>query len=272
MTNSKYIVGLMISIRDFGAANLITYYHPLNEKIRVFLRVEYLWNEIEFYIKQRTDQSCLICLQNLLSLLDVVERFDLRSEAIKYIDRLVERFSKMRVQPDVDVDKLNQIIEYLFSYSKNLKTNIGKTAASLSNNEWLNIIRQKMLLPGGLSGSDSPFLKHWQQFSIDYKIEQLINWQDQFSLIAIAINQILFYLRETSITSDIVSEAGIYQKIIENQFEPQLLSITVPKDYNVYPEISGNRYRIAIRFLQSDLISKASQYNQRVDFKLSVCW
>ncbi|MBP9722571.1 MAG: cell division protein ZapD [Gammaproteobacteria bacterium] len=252
--------------------NMVTYYHPLNEKIRVFLRVEYLWQEIDYFISQKNNASCLIVLQHLLSLLDIIERFDLRSEAIKYLDRLVEKFFKMRSQPNVDSDKVNEIIQDLGSLSKSLKITVGKTATVLSSNEWLNIIRQKMLLPGGLSGSDSPFLKHWQQFSVNQKIKQILAWREELSLLANAINQILFYIRETSISTEVTAEAGAYQKVIENQFEPQLLIITFPSDYNIYPEISGNRYRIAIRFLQSDLISKAIPYTHLVNFNLAVCW
>ena len=75
--------------------NSVSYNHPLNEKIRVFLRVEHLWQEITCLIQQENDTTCLICLQNILNLLDIIERFDLRSDAIKYLDRLIEKFYKI---------------------------------------------------------------------------------------------------------------------------------------------------------------------------------
>ena len=264
----------MLDNTETASKTYISYNHPLNEKIRVFLRIEHLWCEIEYFIKQESDATCLICLQNILSLLDIVERFDLRSEASKYLDKLVEKFQKIRIQPvdDIDRDKIDDIIQQLATASKSLKTSIGKTASGLSSNEWLSTIRQKMLLPGGLSGSDSPFLKHWQQFSITQKINQLRAWQKEFAILADAINKILFYIRKTSIVTEVSVDNGVYQRIIDNQFEPQLLVIELPKKYHVYPEISGNRYRISARFLQSDLISKAVQYTNQIDFRLAVCW
>ncbi len=264
----------MLDNFDAANKNYISYNHPLNEKIRVFLRIEHLWDEIEYFIKQENDATCLICLQNILSLLDIVERFDLRSEASKYLDKLVEKFQKIRIQPaeDIDRDKIDEIIQDLAITSRTLKTSIGKTASGLSSNEWLSTIRQKMLLPGGLSGSDSPFLKHWQQFSINQKINQLRLWQKEFAILVDAINKILFYIRKTSVVTEVRVENGVYQRMIDNQFEPQLLVIELPRRYNVYPEISGNRYRIAARFLQSDLINKAVQYTSQIDFRLAVCW
>jgi cell division protein ZapD len=175
-------------------------------------------------------------------------------------------------QNNIDKDKLDETIQNLTSSSKKLKTTIGKTASALSSNEWLSNIRQKMLLPGGLSGSDSPFLKYWQQFTLAQKTRQLSTWQDEFFTLANAINKILFYLRKSATSTEVIASNGVYQQLIDNQTEPQLLVLEINKRYNVYPEVSGNRYRVAIRFLQSDLMSKAVQFTDKISFNLAVCW
>ena len=70
----------------------VKYEHPLNEKIRIFLRIEHIWHDLEYSIKQENDASCIIGLLNILSLLEINERFELRSEAIKYLDKLLVKW------------------------------------------------------------------------------------------------------------------------------------------------------------------------------------
>ena len=250
----------------------VKYEHPLNEKIRIFLRIEHIWHDLEYSIKQENDASCIIGLLNILSLLEINERFELRSEAIKYLDKLLVKFYKMQQQPNIDLEKLQVIIDQLISALNSLKSVMGRTAASLSSNEWLSTIRQKMLSPGGLCAADLPFLKYWQEFPLKHKIQQLSRWQEEFHPLVNAISKILFYIRKTTKTLELSSVNGSYQQLIDNQVEPQLISLEVPKIYKVYPEISGNRYRLSVRFLQTDLVNKSVVYSDDLDFKLSICW
>lgn len=250
----------------------VKYDHPLNEKIRMFLRIEHLWHDLDYNLQMLDNHNCVNALKNILQLLEINDRYDLKSEAIKYIDKLIVKFHKIIKKPDVDVERTTQIIDDLQVSLNRIRLIVGKLSASLYNNEWLTTIRQKLLLPGGTCPSDLPFFYYWQQFPLAQKAEQLIEWQQVFYPLIDVVNRVLFFIRQTSCYNDITCYNGTYQKIIESQFEPQLLTIEVPANLKTYPEISGNRYRVAIRFLQTDLVSKAVLYNNRVDFKLGICW
>lgn len=251
---------------------LVTYNHPLNEKVRVFLRIEYLWQQLETSLQLESDSNCMLALHNLLQLLEINERQDLKSEAIKYTDKLIVKFHKIRNQPDIDQDKVDEIIDDLTITLKKIKAIVGKLSSGLYSNEWLTTIRHRIQVPGALSPSDLPFLYYWQKFPLHQKVEQLSEWQHVFYPLAEAINKILFFTRKTSNFYDVTSLNGNYQKIIDTQFEPQLIIVNVPAKLNIYPEISGNRYRIAIRFLQTDLIHRPTLFDNKFDFNLGICW
>lgn len=258
---------------NFATSNsYVKYEHPLNEKIRIFLRVEYIWQHLEYSLQMESSENCILALQSLLQLLEINERQDLKSEVIKYADKLIVKLHKVRNKADADREKVDEIIDDLSATLKTIKSVVGKLSAGLSSNEWLSMVRQRLIVPGGLSPAELPFLHYWQQFPLNRKIKQLSDWRHVFQPLVEAINKILFLTRKTSYVYEAISVNGNYQKIIDAQFEPQLIIIDVPIRLNTYPEIIGNRSRIAIRFLQTDLINKSTLFDKDFNFKLSVCW
>ena len=250
----------------------ITYEHPLNEKIRIFLRIEYIWQQLESSLQLENDTNIITALTYLVELLDINERYDLKSEAIKQLDKLIVKFARMQSQPDIDQAKVQDIINKLEYSLKDLQQVVGKLSSGLYSNEWLSTIRQKMHVPGGFSPADLPYLAYWQTNPLHTRAQQISEWKELFYPLIQSIKNILFYIRKTNSEYDLSCHNGSFQKIIDTQHQPQLISVNLPARYNIYPEVSGNKYRISIRFLQTDLVNKAVLFNSTVDFKLAICW
>ena len=87
-----------------------------------------------------------------------------------------------------------------------------------------------------------------------------------------SIKNILYYIRKTNSEYNLSCQHGSFQKITDTQHQPQLISVDVPARYNIYPEVSDNKYRISIRFLQTDLVNKATLFDNNIDFRLAICW
>ena len=253
-------------------SSIVKYEHPLNEKIRILLRIEFLYNQLLTSLQMNRDASCIMALHNLLAMIELNERYDLKSESIKFLDKLIVKFHKIYKQPTVDSLKLEEIISDLNSSLNNIKYLVGKLGSSLSTNEWLTTIKKKTLLPGGLSSADLPFLHYWQKFPLDQKINQLRAWMDVFSPLFEAVTKILAYTRKTANTYHVAATNGSYHKILDTHFDPLLVVVEIPRSLNVYPEISGNHSRVTIRFLETDLVHRASLHEESVDFKLAICW
>src|SRR5690554_2515055 len=103
------------------ATNYVTYEHPLNEKIRIFLRIEYIWYQLESALQMESDINCIVALNNLIQLLEINERYDLKSESLKFLDKLIMKFHKILSKPNIDINKGNEIICKLEVSSKGLQ-------------------------------------------------------------------------------------------------------------------------------------------------------
>ena len=67
--------------------NKIAYEQPLNERMRSFLRLEHLFNLIEFRSQEHFEWDCRNTLESLLEINDLLSRSDLKAELIKELER-----------------------------------------------------------------------------------------------------------------------------------------------------------------------------------------
>ncbi len=67
--------------------NTIIYEQPLNERMRNFLRLEHLFNHIEFRSQDTLEWDCRSTLESLLEINDLLSRSDLKGELIKELER-----------------------------------------------------------------------------------------------------------------------------------------------------------------------------------------
>ena len=66
--------------------NKITYEQPLNERMRNFLRLEHLFNLIEFRSQATFEWDYRNILESLLEINDLLNRSDLKTELIKELE------------------------------------------------------------------------------------------------------------------------------------------------------------------------------------------
>ena len=65
----------------------ILFEHPLNEKMRTWLRIEFLTEQLNANLPIRDHASALHFFRNVGDLLDVFERGDIRTELLKELER-----------------------------------------------------------------------------------------------------------------------------------------------------------------------------------------
>jgi len=67
-----------------------------------------------------------------------------------------------------------------------------------------------------------------------------------------------------------VASSGQYNHQIGKTSQISLIRVFL-EDSSVYPEISGGRHMIAIRFLERNSEGKIIQTEKNIEFKLSLC-
>ena len=75
----------------------IIYEQPLNERIRTFLRLEFLFARLDHALKHNDELNNRNAIDALLSLLSVFERSDLKQEIVIIVEIYIQQFKKIQI-------------------------------------------------------------------------------------------------------------------------------------------------------------------------------
>lgn len=245
------------------------YEYPLNEKVRNYLRFEHFFKQLSYLNDCESDTAMVSYLETLFTLLDVLERGDLKSEIIRDLDVHEKNLSFWANHPSIDltaVDKAKARITKLQNHFKRQ----GKIGSELKHDRFLKSIRQRFSIPGGTCNFDLPNLHFWLKQPTALKQQQVTQWNSEFDHVKEAINTSLSFLREQSVFTDQDAVKGLFQGSAEEKIE--LLRIHCAVDQGYYPVVSGNKYRFVIRFILFTPSDDGKvNPSEDVPFKLAYC-
>jgi len=250
----------------------IIYEQPLNERIRTFLRLEFLFKNVDSALKSDAEPQSRDAINGLLSILSVFDRSDLKQEIIKELERLVATLSALENSPGVDTQALDALLTELDQIIDSLHLKKSAIGQDLRENDFLYSIRQRSSIPGGTCDFDLPAYHYWlEHTSNEQQRQQLLAWFEQFSNARSAIDMTLRLIRGSTGFSTQTAPSGFYQHSLDNNQSNQLIRIKVPEDASYFPEISGGKHRFTVRFMQFDINQRAQQVSEDIDFSLSCC-
>jgi len=249
-----------------------TYEQPLSERIRSFLRLEFLFNEADYSLSGTSTWDSRAALESIIEIHDLVSRTDLKTEILKELDRHMQNLGLLLENPKVDHQRLHQVLKSLDTLSNKIFSDNLPFGHSLKNNEFITTIRQRTTVPGGTCEMDLPGYHFWLQKSNDERINILTDWLSSFDRLRSAIDLILQLIRESAQPKWELAENGFYQRNLGSAHPCQLLRISLPYELDCYPEISGGKHRFTVRFMrQEDYESRSKQVNQDIKFEISCC-
>ncbi len=238
--------------------------HPLNEKTRIYLRVEALLNQLNVAAKFSDDMQHLIFFRSLFDLLEIFEQIQLKSELAKDIEKQRLSYRSWLDVEGVDQEMLQAILNEVDDAHRDLM-GAERFGQSLKEDRFLSAIRQRFNLPGGSCCFDLPALHHWLHRPLEDKVSDANQWLGTLKPLAAALSLWLKLTRETGQFRSIDAVAGFYQSDAD---EANILRLEIPMTHGVYPMISGHKNRFAIKFIEFDS-GQASVEN--IDFTLAVC-
>jgi cell division protein ZapD len=251
----------------------IIYEQPLNERVRIFLRLEFLFAQAAHHLRGSSQWESRSTLNSMLDILSIFGRTDLKTEVLKELDRHSTNLTRLQANPDIDRTRLGQVLKELESLSNKLhKASGGPVAADLRKNEFLGSIQQRTAIPGGTCDFDLPAYHFWLQQPAKDRTRDLAAWLGRFEVIAQAIQLILRLIRDSAVLKPVSADTGFYQKTLDANHPCQMVRVAVSKDIPYYAEISGGRHRFTVRFLEpSHDDGHVRQASQSVEFKLGCC-
>ena len=242
---------------------------PLTERVRTFLRLEFLFTVRRHHTLDASPWSLRAGVQALLDVLALTARSDLKSEVIKEIQEqqaLLTRSPNLLTGLDAQT-AVHQLQEALRGVQK-LPTHFA--GSSLRSHEFLDAIAKRSAIPGGGAPFDLPAVHRWLAEPPLRVREDLGRWFSHFAPYEIAIDTCLKALRHAGSTQAFVATGGVHLHMPQSAH--QLLRVSVSSDGAIYPEISAGRHRYSLRFMkQPDVDNRAQQAVHDVPFRLQCC-
>lgn len=245
------------------------YEYPCNERIRTFLRVEALFDRLDYFAAGLEPPLHHVAVNTLFDLLDMTERTDLRGMALQDLERQRMVLSALREHPEVSAEMLDTMLAEIAKVMAELADQ-GRIAQSLRDNEWLTSLRGRLAVPGGSSQVDMPSFHGWQHQSVAKRQADIQRWSASFLPLANAIRLTLRILRGAGERVNKEAKQGAFQEMLEGK-SFQLLRVWVDPKYEVFPEMSANKYVILVRFAQMDGEHKPVTIKQNIPFQLARC-
>lgn len=250
----------------------ITYEQPLTERMRTFLRIEFLRAQALFHMRDPSYFGARAAIASLLEILSIVGRGDVRGDVLKELDHHAELLKQYRLTPGVDPARLNGLIEDV----DGLRTEIGSLGMKFYNplkeNEFLNMIQQRSFIPGGTCVFDLPDYGCWLHLPHDERTAHLRTWLDQLRPIGDAVAKVLWLTREASEPTQCTAPNGLYQRALDKQGQRNLVRVLLPAGSRIFPEVSAGPQRFTVRFVEwLGVASRPRQASGTIQFRLALC-
>ncbi|MBL4743623.1 MAG: cell division protein ZapD [Cycloclasticus sp.] len=249
----------------------MTYELPLSERIRTFLRLEGLFEQIQHFSQHDNEWHNRAELSCLLDILALSGRTDLKNEISKEVERHTKSLVIFAQNPNVDSNKLEQSIEQLSQLNLTLLSSQGKLDYIVSQVDLLKCLAQRNCLPGGTCDFDLPAYHFWLNQPLLDRREQIQSWTQHLVPIQQAINLLLQFIRASAVPIQKTAHAGFYQQTLEGAQPIKLLRVSLQKDSPYFTEISGGKHRFTVRFMKPSGSERPQQTSADVNFSLSIC-
>ena len=91
-----------------AATRIVAYEQPLNERMRNFLRLDFLYQQAVHHHTLPDPWSTRAAVSSLLEILAITQRGDIRSEVLKELERQMNQLSGFASRPGVDSSRLKR--------------------------------------------------------------------------------------------------------------------------------------------------------------------
>jgi cell division protein ZapD len=240
--------------------------------MRSFLRIEFLWQQLLYQKQNDNPFQWRSAIASLIEIMNFIERTELQDELIHEIDRHKENLLRLFDTPAIDRKALETVIQQLENYNKNIEKEGAKLTSLFKEHDFLNSLRQRHAIPGGTCAFDLPAYHYWLDVPHHPRQAEFQVWQNKLEIIQKPLFYILHLIRQSNAPTQEIATKGIFKKSPNIQSPCQIIQIAISDQYRIYPEMSGDKHRINIRFLLPDMTGKTPvQTEEDINFELTCC-
>ncbi|ULJ66542.1 cell division protein ZapD [Wielerella bovis] len=241
---------------------MLRFDHPLSERVRSLIRIEHLFNRFNHTTASDDKWSHHVALSSLFEIMECSSRAELKLDILQELER--QRQAGRNQNHHELLERLNQAAQDLQDVQQ-------KFGQHIRENEWLMALKQRIVVAGGTTPVELPSYYFWQKKTAEQRRSDLQRWSQIMMPTYRATNVLLEILRENQTFIECCAKNGTY----EHNTLPHnthLMTIEVPFEANVLPEVSANKYFTHVRFVQANQESmRGKPVEQRIDFKIIMC-
>ncbi|MGE0114826.1 MAG: cell division protein ZapD [Steroidobacteraceae bacterium] len=253
-------------------AAIIEYEQPLNERLRTYLRLEFLYRQTQYHQQHQGNWAARAAMSSMLEILAITARGDCRTDALKELERQLAVLNDFRSKQGVDTERLHSILAQLAHHRSELNSIGGVFMQNLRDSEFLSAIRHRSAIPGGTCEFDLRDYFHWLNEPFAVQQQAFDDWMNHIRILCEAVIYLLWVTRQNARPRRELAAGGNFQLNLDRDSPCQLLRITLPAGTELFPEISGSHYRCSIRFLKWQGVgARPVQADQDVPFLLTTC-
>ena len=251
---------------------LTDYELPLTERMRTFLRLEFLYQQVLFHAEDQADFGSRAAIASLLEIATILGRGDVRADALKELEKQGDNLKQYGSQPGVDQSRLGSLLENVDTLRGDLIGVGPHFLKAIKESEFLNAIKHRSSIPGGTCVFDLPDYAYWLSAPFSTRSSHLQHWLTDLRPVCDSVAEILWLIREMTDPEELVATGGMYQRSTEKQEQLNLVRVSLPPESDLYAEISGGQHRFTVRFLRfNDITARPVQAAEDVPFLLSLC-
>ena len=249
---------------------MISYEYPLSERIRTLLRLEDLYERLDYFLSKNEPLQNHVALLLIFEIFEVASRADLKSDLLQELERQKQSLEGLRGNPEISESALTNVLRQIDQAASRLYQASGKIGQELRENEWLMSIKQRTNIPGGLSEFDVPSYHYWLHLKAEQQRQDLEQWLAPFLPVRDAVDIVLRLLRASGKSTTQVAQQGTYQQMMTGRVA-QMVRVRLAREYQCVPETSANKYALNIRFMTQEGMQRPKVAETDVEFELTFC-
>ncbi len=242
------------------------YEEPVQEKIRKFIKLEFLFNKLFYFKHKENKNDNYIALLALCELYEILSRSDIKSELIREIENQNHYFKKIKEIPEANSEKLSSVLEkqkVLLQLIHGIESNYL---------EYLeNDILFKTIAKNSINPLQPTSVEFWLSRDIVLRENQINLWTEPLLFIKKSVDFILDVIRKSGRFEDKLAEKGFFIEKLDPKKNILLIRITLTSDLYYYPQISVGKQRLNIMFMSKDDKNNLISHKEDVAFILTTC-
>ena len=253
-------------------SGVLVFEQPLNERMRTFLRLDFLYNQALYHNEMASPWGSRAAMSSLIDILAITTRGDVRSDVLKELESQLTTLNEFQSKPGVDAQRLKTLMSNLLRLRSDLASAGSAFLQPLRDSEFVNAIKHRSAIPGGTCEFDLPDYYFWLTQPDEARMRTFNQWLGLLRPMCDSIAELLWLTRQNGRSRQEIARGGTFNITFERDNPLQLLRLSLPASAGLYPEISGSHHRCNVRFLAwNGLASRPTQTEADVPFLLSCC-